>query len=75
MAEYLSKVWKKFLEKHWQILALFVAIAIVAVAGAVYVFLWFVEQAPADLAPPVLNGWAMGHIIPVSYTHLTLPTN
>ena len=64
MEEELDKVWKKFLKKHWQMLALFIAIAIVAFAGAIYVFLWFVGGASPDLAPPLLSEWAMGNFMP-----------
>jgi len=64
MAEKLDKIWIKFLKKHWQMLAIFIAIAILAFAGAIYVFLWFVGGASPDLAPPLLSGWAMGHFIP-----------
>jgi len=60
----MDKVFKKFLKKHWQMLALFIVIATVAIAGAIYVFLWFVGGASPDLAPPLLSGWAMGHFIP-----------
>jgi len=64
MVEHMDKVFKKFLKKHWQMLALFIVIAAVAFAGVVYVFVWFVGGASPDLAPPILSGWAMGHFIP-----------
>jgi len=64
MEEKLDKIWKKFLKKHWQMLALFIVIAAVAFAGAIYVFLWFVGGASAELAPPLLSGWAMGNFVP-----------
>ena len=40
-----SEVWKKFVRKHWNMLALFVVAIILASVGAVYVFLWFVGDA------------------------------
>jgi len=65
MGEKLDKIWKKFLKKHWQMFAFFIVIAIVAFAGAIYVFLWFVGEAQlTGLVPPLLGGWAMGHFIP-----------
>jgi hypothetical protein len=64
MAEELDKIWKKFLKNHWQMLALFIVIAVIAFAGAVYIFLWFVGEAQAtSLVPSILSGWAMGHFI------------
>ena len=58
-----DKVWKKFLRNHWKILALIIVVGIIAVAGAIYVFLWHVEQAQPDLVPMLLADWSMGHII------------
>jgi membrane protein DedA with SNARE-associated domain len=64
MSEEMDKVWKKFLKKHWKMLALFILIAIIAFVEAVYVFLWFVGEAQVTgLVPSILSGWAMGHII------------
>jgi len=58
-----DKIWKKFLKKHWQMLALFIAIGVIAFAGAIYVFLWFVEAAQPEIIPVLLGVWSMGHII------------
>ena len=64
MAEKLDKVWKKFFKKHWQMFVVWIAAAILAFIGAIYVYLWFVEEAQiTGLVPSVLSGWAMGHII------------
>ena len=60
-----EKIWKIFLRKHWKMLVLFVVGAILASIGAVLVYLWYVGDAQlTGLAPPILSGWAMGHIIP-----------
>jgi hypothetical protein len=36
--------WKKFIRKHWNIFAVFLVAIILAFAGAIYVFLWFVKD-------------------------------
>ncbi len=55
---------KKFLRKHWNIIAVFVAAGIFAFIGAVYVFLWFVGNAQATgLVPATLNMWTMGTLV------------
>jgi hypothetical protein len=59
-----EKVWKKFLIKHWQMIFLFVVIAILAVTGAILVYLWFVEEAQlTGLVPAILGSWSMGNIV------------
>ncbi len=56
--------WKLFMKKHWRIAAVFVAAIILAVAGAVYVFLWFVGNAQSiGLVPSILGQWTMGHLV------------
>ena len=56
--------WKKFLRKHWNIVAVFVAAGILAFIGAVYVFLWFVGNAQSTgLVPATLNMWTMGNMV------------
>lgn len=64
MSEGMDKVWKKFLRKHWQMFALFILLAVIAFAGGVYVFLWFVGKAQVtNLVPSILSEWAIGDII------------
>ncbi len=56
--------WRRFLRKHWNILAVFVVAAILAVAGAVYVFVWFVGNAQSvGLVPATLSTWTMNHVL------------
>jgi len=56
--------WKKFLRKHWSIVALFVVAGILAFIGAIYVFLWFVGDAQSTgLVPSILGLWTMGHLV------------
>jgi hypothetical protein len=56
--------WKKFLRKHWNIVALFVVAAILAFIGAIYVYLWFVGEAQlTGLVPSTLGLWTMGHLV------------
>jgi hypothetical protein len=55
-----SGAWKKFLKKHWTMFALFVVAVILAAAGAVYVFLWFVGDAQSTgMVPSTLGLWTM----------------
>ncbi len=56
--------WGKFLRKHWVAFAAFVAAAILAFAGAVYVFVWFTGNAQSTgLVPAALGMWTMGNTI------------
>lgn len=56
--------WKKFLRKHWSIIAVFVVAGILAVIGAIVVFLWFVKDAQStNLVPRTLVDWTMGHAV------------
>ena len=55
--------WRRFFRKHWGILALFVVAAILAVAGAVYVFVWFTGNAQSiGLVPSTLGAWSMNNL-------------
>ena len=56
--------WALFIKKHKVAFAIFLAAAILAAAGAVYVFVWFVGNAQAiDLVPSALSMWSMGHMV------------
>jgi hypothetical protein len=56
--------WRSFIRKHWAAFAAFTAAAIVAVAGAVYVFVWFTGNAQATgLVPSTLNLWSMNNVV------------
>ncbi len=64
MSEKDSKNWKKFLRKHWSIAAVFVVAGILALAGAIYVYVWFVGEAQATgLVPSGLGLWTMNNIL------------
>jgi drug/metabolite transporter superfamily protein YnfA len=59
-----EKIWKKFIRRQLKMLVLFIIAAIIAVIGAVLVFLWFVGDAQAtSLVPGTLNLWTMGHLV------------
>jgi hypothetical protein len=59
-----EKIWKLFLRKHWREVCFFIVLAIIALIGAIYVFLWFVEEAQATgLVPVTLNLWTMNHVV------------
>jgi hypothetical protein len=56
--------WKKFLTKHWTMVAIFIAAGILVFIGAIYVFLWFVGQAQTSgLVPSSLGLWSMGNLV------------
>ena len=56
--------WKAFLRKHWAIAALFVVVAVLAVVGAILVFLWRVADAQSTgMVPTTLGLWTMGHMV------------
>lgn len=64
MVENNQKIWKTFLRKHWQMVAVFIIIAVIAFIGAIYVFLWHVAEAQSTgLVPATLNLWAVKHIV------------
>ncbi len=55
---------RKFVRKHWKMVAVFAAAAILAVIGAVYVFRWFVSDAQStSLVPATLNLWTMDNLV------------
>jgi len=59
-----SSRWGKFLRKHWPAFTAFIAAAILAFIGAVYVFVWFTGNAQSTgLVPTSLGMWTMGNIV------------
>jgi Sec-independent protein secretion pathway component TatC len=59
-----SSDWKKFIRKHWNIFAIFLVAIILAFAGAIYVFLWFVKDAQStSLVPSILGMWSMANVV------------
>jgi hypothetical protein len=58
------EAWKRFLRKHWNMLVLFAAGAVLASIGAILVCLWFVGDAQlTGLVPTTLGLWTMGHLV------------
>ena len=56
--------WGTFVRKHWTAFAAFIVAAILAVAGAIYVFVWFTGDAQAtNLVPSNLGLWTMGNTV------------
>ncbi len=56
--------WGRFIRKHWAAFAVFVAAAILAFAGAVYVFVWFSGNAQStNLVPSTLGLWSMNSLV------------
>jgi hypothetical protein len=56
--------WRKFLKHHWNMLVYWIIAAIIAVIGAILVFLWFVADAQSTaLVPTTLSLWTMGHLV------------
>ena len=59
-----SGTWRKFLKKHWNMLAYWIIAALVAAIGAILVALWFVQNAQStNLVPGTLGQWTMAHLI------------
>jgi hypothetical protein len=55
---------KTFMRKHWNMVAVAIAAGILAVIGAVYVFLWFVGNAQSSgLVPSLLGQWSMSNTV------------
>ncbi len=60
----MDKIWKIFLKRHWKMFALFIIACIVAIAGTIYIFTWFVGDAQATgLVPATLNLWSLHYVI------------
>ena len=56
--------WKRFVRRHGGALAVFIVACILAVAGAVYVLLWFTGVAQSGgLVPSSLGLWTMGNLV------------
>ena len=52
------------MRKHWKAVGIFVVAAALALAGAVYVFLWFVKNAQSTgLVPSTLGLWTMANLV------------
>jgi hypothetical protein len=59
-----EKIWKIFIRKHWGIFVGYIVAALIAIIGAVLVFLWFVGEAQTtNLVPLTLGLWTMGHLV------------
>jgi hypothetical protein len=58
-----ASAWR-FMRKHWKAIATFVVAGALALAGAVYVFLWFVKNAQSTgLVPATLGLWTMANLV------------
>jgi hypothetical protein len=56
--------WKKFVGKHWRIFALFAVAAVLVFVWAIYVFVWFLNNAQSSgLLPSGLSLWTLGSIV------------
>jgi hypothetical protein len=56
--------WQRFIRKHWATFAVFISAAILAFAGAVYVFVWLTANAQATtLVPSTLSLWSMDNVV------------
>jgi hypothetical protein len=58
-----GSLWRSFMSRRWGAVAVFAVAAVLAVAGAVYVFWWFVGYAQSTgLVPSSLGLWTMGNL-------------
>jgi len=56
--------WRRFMRKHWKAVGIFVVASALALAGAVYVFLWFAKNAQSTgLVPATLGQWTMANLV------------
>lgn len=56
--------WRKFIRKHLGLIAVFIVAVILLIAGAVYVFWWFVGDAQSTaLVPSTLSLWTMNNML------------
>jgi hypothetical protein len=56
--------WRMFMRKHWNAASVFVMAFVLILAGAVYVFWWFVGYAQSTgLVPASLSLWTMGNLV------------
>ena len=59
-----SGIRRKFLQKHWNMFALFAVGAVLALIGAVLVYLWFAGDAQlTGMVPSTLGEWTMGYMV------------
>ena len=56
--------WKRFIRKHWKIVAAFAVAGLLVFIGAIYVFLWFTADAQTTgLVPSTLGLWSMANVV------------
>lgn len=56
--------WKVFVRKHYAAIAVFGIAVVLAIVGAIYVFLWFVANAQSSgLVPASLGLWTMKNLV------------
>ncbi len=59
-----GSLWRRFVRKHWGIVAVFVAAGVLIFVGSVYVFRWFVGTAQSSgLVPSSLGLWSMRNLV------------
>jgi hypothetical protein len=55
---------RNFVRRHWGAVAAFVIAGALAFAGAIYVFLWFVDNAQSSgMVPGTLGLWTMANLV------------
>ena len=59
-----SSDWRDFMRRHWRAAAILVLGGALAFAGAIYVFLWYVNSAQSSgMVPETLGLWTMGNLV------------
>jgi len=62
--ERLSVEWKRFLQKQWKMFLVIIGIIAGAVIGAIFVFLWVIDNGQATgLVPALIGQWTVGYCI------------
>jgi hypothetical protein len=56
--------WRVFLKNHWKMFLLLAVGAVLALVGAILVFLWFIGNAQSTgMVPSTLGLWTMGNLV------------
>lgn len=59
-----ENIWKTFIQRHWHLFIAFIGVMVLAIIGAILVFLWVVQNVQlAGIVPESLGLWSMNSLI------------